>query len=378
MENTASSSSGVPAEESTSSSDEDELEDPKQHTDTGTSALSLLDVLRAPKPSALSRKRKVLVNRGRGSDKRRRSSTSSSSTCSDPKKVTPLQRVKEFPSEQLVVCRGTLFCNACREELHVKSSTIKNHIRSTKHGDAKEKLSRKEAREQDIATALKAHNSTTHLVGENLPESQQVYRVRVVTVFLKSAVSLSKMCHFRDLLEEGGYRLGDRHTLSDLVPFIQKQEKQLIFSELEGQNVSIVFDGTCRLGEALCLVVRYITNDWSIQQRLIALKMLQRSLTGEEIAREVISTLSIEYHIAPTALIACMRDRAATNNVAVRTLKVLYPKCVDIGCFSHTLDHVGEKFQTPVLEEFISAWISLFAHSPKNKALWHEQTGKSI
>ena len=52
-----------------------------------------------------------------------------------------------------------------------------------------------------------------------------------------------------------------------------------------------------------------------------------------------------------------------------------------IGCFSltfHTLDRVGEKFQTPVLEEFLSAWISLFLHSPKSKALWFEQTGKSM
>ena len=100
--------------------------------------------------------------------------------------------------------------------------------------------------------------------------------------------------------------------------------------------------------------------------------MLQKSLTGEEIAQEVISTLSIDYHIAPTAVVACMRDRAATNNVAVRTLKVYYPNCLDIGCFSHTLDHVGEKFHTPVLEEFISLWISLFSHSPKNKAIWRE------
>jgi hypothetical protein len=31
-------------------------------------------------------------------------------------------------------------------------------------------------------------------------------------------------------------------------------------------------------------------------------------------------------------------------------LKLLYPNIVDIGCFSHTIDHVGEKFETPVLE----------------------------
>ena len=106
--------------------------------------------------------------------------------------------------------------------------------------------------------------------------------------------------------------------------------------------------------------------------------MLQKSLTGEEIARELISTLSVEYHVTPTALLACMRDRAATNNVALRTLKVVYPNIVDIGCFSHTIDHVGEKFETPVLDEFISAWISLFAHSFKTKALWREQTGRAM
>ena len=95
--------------------------------------------------------------------------------------------------------------------------------------------------------------------------------------------------------------------------------------------------------------------------------MLQRSLTGEEIARELISTLSVEDHVTPTALFACMRDRAALqHNVALQTLKVVYPNKVDVGCFSHTIDHVGEKFETPVLDEFMSAWISLFARSYNN------------
>ena len=65
--------------------------------------------------------------------------------------------------------------------------------------------------------------------------------------------------------------------------FIQKREKVQILEEITGQCVSVIFDGTCRLGEALCLVVRYISDDWSIG--------LQKSLKGEEIAREIISTL---------------------------------------------------------------------------------------
>ena len=38
---------------------------------------------------------------------------------------------------------------------------------------------------------------------------------------------------------------------------------------------------------------------------------------------------------------------------------------LDIGCYSHTINHVGEHFVTPVLEQFFKAWVGLFAHSPK-------------
>ena len=54
-----------------------------------------------------------------------------------------------------------------------------------------------------------------------------------------------------------------------------------------------------------------------------------------------------------------MHDRASANGAAMRTVKVIFPMVVDIGCYSHTLD-VGEKFDLPVLDEFIRLWISLF------------------
>ena len=52
----------------------------------------------------------------------------------------------------------------------------------------------------------------------------------------------------------------------------------------------------------------------------------------------------------------------------------VYPNLLDIGCFSHTLDHVGEKLSTPVLDEFSKAWINLFSQSPKSKLAWRTQT----
>ena len=42
----------------------------------------------------------------------------------------------------------------------------------------------------------------------------------------------------------------------------------------------------------------------------------------------------------------------------------IFPNILDIDCFSHTLDHVGAKFNTTILTKFINHWFLLFACSP--------------
>ena len=65
----------------------------------------------------------------------------------------------------------------------------------------------REARERDIAQALQAYDQQEHPSGETLPESQRVYRVKVVTSFLEAGVPLNKLHHFREILEQhfGGW-----------------------------------------------------------------------------------------------------------------------------------------------------------------------------
>ena len=65
------------------------------------------------------------------------------------------------------------------------------------------------------------------------------------------------------------------------------------------------------------------------------LMLLAKSLTGEEVARQIISTLSTELCIPSELLVAAMRDRASVNDVAMRTVSIIYSKVFDIGCFSH-------------------------------------------
>ena len=170
--------------------------------------------------------------------------------------IKPQQRIDEFKGEHLCVFSGKLFCKACREEVNLKKSSVKNHIRSVKHKNSKDALKAKTKREKSISEAIQEHNSEVHPRGETLPMEHQVYRVKVVECFLRAAVPFSKLQHFRQLLEETGYRLTDRHHMGDLIPVVLKQEKSRIQSEVSEQNVSVIFDGTSRMGEALAIVLR--------------------------------------------------------------------------------------------------------------------------
>lgn len=69
---------------------------------------------------------------------------------------------------------------------------------------------------------------------------------------------------------------------------------------------------------------------------------------SSELAHEVISVLQVVYGIGSNHLLACMHDRAFVNGAAMCTIKVAFPLLVDIGCYFHTIDLVGEKFDVPV------------------------------
>jgi hypothetical protein len=120
----------------------------------------------------------------------------------------------------------------------------------------------------------------------------------------------------------------------------------------------------------LIIVLQFVDDNWDIQQRVARLMLLAKSLTGEELARQLIVCLSTELGMTANMILASMRDRASVNTAAMSTIKIVLPKILDIGCFSHTLDHVGDHMKTPVLDEFMKGWIGLFSRSPKTKLAW--------
>ena len=74
------------------------------------SVMSLLDRLRSATPAEISRKRKLKTNPPPVGKRRSRGTF-----LSDPKRLEPNTRIKDFPNEKLKVFAGKIFYSACHE-----------------------------------------------------------------------------------------------------------------------------------------------------------------------------------------------------------------------------------------------------------------------
>ena len=112
--------------------------------------------------------------------------------------------------------------------------------------------------------------------------------------------------------------------MKEYIPMIYKQEIQRIKEEIRWEpsdgsggeftrNLSIIFDGSTRQGEAIVIAVRFVNDDWCIVQRLIRIDVSAKSVKGDELAQVLNECLSVDYGVRADSLIAAMRDGANVN-----------------------------------------------------------------
>ena len=213
-----------------------------------------------------------------------------------------------------------------------------------------------------------------------MPTQQSIRRVAVVTEFLKAGIPLSKIDNLRQLLEDGSERLTDSSYMASYILVAMETEMQGIMEELnEKPHISVIFDGSTYQCEALVVIVQYIADDFKIRQRLVSVRVLAKRVTFQQLAREVITVLSAQLQYPSNKVIAVTQDGASVNGAAVSYLKdIMYPQVFDITCIAHSLDNVGKRFDTVLLNSFLHSWVSLFTHSPTSRIAWREHTGEAI
>ena len=110
------------------------------------------------------------------------------------------------------------------------------------------------------------------------------------------------------------------------------EEKKRLKDAIAKQPVSIIFDGTTRLGEAIAVVVLYV-DSWTLKQVLVRLHTVSKPVTAAELTHFIKTMLSVEYQIDGPNVVAAMGDGAAVIGAAMRNLTIVYPNVMDITCF---------------------------------------------
>ena len=61
----------------------------------------------------------------------------------------------------------------------------------------------------------------------------------------------------------------DRRFMFDMIPFEFKEKEVSLKRDIQDQHLGMIFDGTTRHGEAMAVVVSFVSKLWRIEQRVI-------------------------------------------------------------------------------------------------------------
>ena len=235
------------------------------------------------------------------------------------------------------------------------------HISSKRHQNGKEKLKKSKLKDQTIIEAFRREGSSKD---RTLPVEECAFRLEVVSEFLKADIPIGKIDMLRSLLDKNSYLLTGNSHLGQYVSMALKQEIERIKQESEmlGQvgmirDLSVIFNGNTRQGETIAIIVRFVDNNWNIIQRFVRIDVCSKSGNANELAQVLNQYLSVDSGVRAKSLLAAIRDGASVNQAALDRMAFIFPKMLNVVCFSHTL------------VEFGSLWIRMFRHSFKAKLL---------
>ena len=292
-------------------------------------------------------------------------------------KVSVDQRLREFPNQSLVKdqVHGNLFCRCCKKsDIKNIKQTIALHCRSPGHIAALEAWKLRHNAEKEVKEFLSDHfkNNPTEKMA-SLPEDKLLYRFNVMETILAAGVPVAKIDQLKSLLLED---VPDSSHLKCFIPKVEEFEMKRVREEIAGQKVTVIFDGTTRLGEAIVVLLRWCPSDFSgIKMRLVTVATAEKHMDGAEHCAFINNILVTVCRVDSMHVVGGTRDSCSTNGNTMRRLKMVMINLQDFLCISHTLSKFGEHVELSVLSKFMTHWLGLVQHHPAAKTLWKEKTG---
>ena len=276
---------------------------------------------------------------------------------------------------------GQLWCAPCSKVMSMRKGTIDKHIFSPSHRKAHIVWLAQRSDDDVIKTLISNHfEATPDAIGRTLSMDIHTYRWRVIETFMNAGVSYTKIDHMRLLLEREGHTLTDSSHLAEMfIPLIHERELARLRGEIAGRHCSFIFDGTTRLGEATNFVARWVSDTFTIEQRLVRFITTAVHLNGDGLYRLFMTQIAPQLALdCATFIVGFSRDSCATNGVAVRHLQLLATKAVDMLCIPHTLHNMGKHCDLPMIAAFFTPWFQLVCNTHAAKQLWEEILGRTM
>ena len=294
------------------------------------------------------------------------------------------QRIAEFPNHSL--CKNpmnqNLRCAACSKDIRNKCSTITDHTRlETRPGQpSQHALKLKAWLERGGEDAVTKANLVAYYrdhPNEHVPATEAdelLYRYRVAEAFV-ARPPFERIDDYRPLLQRSGRALTASTNLKAFIPKIEASELELVDSELREQYLSIAFDGTTRLGEAINTTCRWCTVDFKIQKRLIDFTTLKKHVDAPGLAVHVTNVVMQKRRVPSHFLVNIARDSASVNGAAYRRMALTFTNAAGTLCLCHVLCGGGERFELLTLNEFKTPWLQLAGGRDPHRgaqALWKQ------
>ena len=134
-------------------------------------------------------------------------------------------------------------------------------------------------------------------------------------------------------------------------------EHNTLLDEFKDEFIGVYHDGTTYMGEAFCIIFRCVKADFTFVLRVVKLAFLAASMNNKQISTLLMDSICHHMCIKSSNVLAFMHDSAVSNLLSFSdTLTLVFAFNEDNTCMTHTDNHVGEAFNTPLLDEFMALY----------------------
>jgi hypothetical protein len=276
---------------------------------------------------------------------------------------------------------NTLFCECCSEEVNTRTDVIDKHVRSNKHRSNAEAQKRAAGRAVFINKALASAQANGQVAtgAHETGVSEDVVKARLALLegALLAGIEVNKIDALRGTWEKATKTpLTSASHLRELISIVHKAHAAEVRAFLSGKLVALAVDAASRDGECFAITARTVNAETFVPETcLIAVRMYAASFNGAQLAKEM-SKITFEMGIAPGDIVVAIRDRARYGKVAMDVLLPIWDNALDMECFAHTLNHVGEQLKHPNLDPLLQALSYMWSVSPKARSMWRQLTGR--